>query len=79
MGGKRWILVILFFLLFTGCSMTLGKDDSYCEEHGVDFSDSGVCDAPMSVYKARHQLRNIQKNCEPPVENRYENYDEEEI
>ena len=63
MDGKNIVVMILVSLVLSACSVTVGEESTYCEEHGVDYSDAGVCDGPMAVYKARHRLRKLKGNC----------------
>jgi len=47
-------------MLVSGCSkfFTIGKNKGYCEEHGCDYSDAGLCADPYDVYQKRNQLGN---------------------
>jgi hypothetical protein len=58
MIGKKMIFIGMFAsMLFTGCTMmTVGKEKTYCQEHGADYSDAGVCDDPWTIYQNRHAL-----------------------
>lgn len=55
-GRISVFLVVTFF--FSGCSglIGMGKDKTYCEEHGFDFSDAGLCGDPMEIYKHRKKI-----------------------
>lgn len=51
-------LTITFLVIFTqGCSsmFNLGEPQGYCEEHGCDFSDAGVCGDVFELYKTRYE------------------------
>ena len=52
------ILFVGIFLFTCGCSniMSMGKNQTYCEEHGFDYSDAGLCGDPMQIYKNRHKI-----------------------
>lgn len=56
---------MLLVLMLSGCSwLTVGKEMTYCAEHGADYSDAGVCDDPMTIYQNRHALSALnEKGC----------------
>ena len=47
-----------FFIILTGCSkvVSLGYEHPYCEEHGKNYQDAGVCGDPMLIYKYRYYI-----------------------
>lgn len=51
-------LMIAFFsiFIFSGCSFfNIGKEQGYCEEHGCDYSDAGVCGDVYKTYESRYK------------------------
>ena len=45
-----FILTILSLAFFTGC-FSVGANTTYCQEHGCDFHDAGVCGNSYDIYK----------------------------
>lgn len=43
----RVILISIFAFFLGGCSV--GYDKTYCEEHGKDYSDAGVCSGMLKI------------------------------
>ena len=60
MSQRHWLLIITVFSIFlAGCSakdFSLGYEKSYCEEHGCDYTDAGICGDPMEIYKYRKDI-----------------------
>lgn len=56
MDGKKIILGMVCSFMLNGCLLTVGYDQTYCEENGADYSDAGVCGDPMEIYENRHAL-----------------------
>lgn len=59
--GKRKIVFIfwgLLIFLMSGCSrmIAVGEVETYCQEHGADYSDDGVCLTPIEVFKNKHEI-----------------------
>jgi len=59
--GKRMKVFVLgsaILLLMNGCSkiISVGETKTYCQEHGADFSDDGVCLTPLEVFKNRYEI-----------------------
>lgn len=51
--------ILIAILLMNGCSgrfFRVGYEKGYCEEHGYDYSDAGVCGDPMTIYKYRKYI-----------------------
>lgn len=47
-------------IFFTGCvesMFSLGANKSYCEEHGCDYSDAGVCKDPYFVLLNKQNVK----------------------
>ncbi len=66
---KAFILVILP-LIFTGCIgkiINIGEEKGYCEEHGCDYSDAGVCGDAYLLFKNKKRVASVAYqniNCE---------------
>ena len=58
MSGKKILFgIVASAFLFSGCSMmVVGHEKRYCDEHGADYSDAGVCDDVWTIYQNRHAL-----------------------
>ena len=60
MSTKTIFRLALLGVLLTlgGCAkhMGVGYNETYCEEHGCDYSDAGVCGDPMKIYKYRKYI-----------------------
>ena len=41
--------------------ISLGYEHSYCDEHGFDYTDAGVCGNPMDIYQNRKKYKNFYK------------------
>ncbi|MGE4456733.1 MAG: hypothetical protein AB7E13_07340 [Arcobacteraceae bacterium] len=53
---KQIVFLGSILVLFTGCSiLNLGEPQGYCDEHGCDFSDAGVCGDVFETYKTRYK------------------------
>lgn len=53
------ILLLLGIILLSGCSskdMAIGYNKTYCEEHGCDYSDAGICGDPYLIYKYKNEI-----------------------
>ncbi len=48
-------MLLALGLTFNGCVLNLGESQGYCEEHGCDYSDAGVCGDAFEIYKTRHK------------------------
>ena len=57
---KFKLIMIIFSVSFllSGCSkmVSLGYEHPYCEEHGKNYQDAGICGDPMLIYKYRHYI-----------------------
>jgi hypothetical protein len=58
MIGKIILITVVSIFSLSSCSSMLGMghEKTYCEEHGHDYSDAGVCGDPMQIYKNRKKL-----------------------
>ena len=45
-----FILALTTLLFFSGC-FSIGANETYCQEHGCDFHDAGVCGNSYDIYK----------------------------
>jgi hypothetical protein len=36
--------------------VSLGYEHTYCEEHGCNYQDAGICGDPMLIYKYRNYV-----------------------
>ncbi len=54
----KLIMIISSIIMFTGCSkmVSLGYEHPYCEEHGKNYQDAGICGDPMLIYKYRNYI-----------------------
>jgi len=57
----KFILIMTGFsiaLLLSGCArmVSLGYEHPYCEEHGKNYQDAGICGDPMLIYKYRYYI-----------------------
>lgn len=52
------ILASVTVLLLNGCTkmIAIGEVETYCQEHGADYSDDGVCLTPIEVFKHKHEI-----------------------
>ena len=55
---KLIIMIFSSVFIFTGCTkmVSLGYEHPYCEEHGKNYQDAGVCGNPMLIYKYRYYI-----------------------
>lgn len=55
---RSLVLAIAVLLTMSGCTkyFTVGENRGYCEEHGCDYSDAGLCGDPYEIYRQRHAL-----------------------
>jgi hypothetical protein len=55
---KLTMIIFSSILFFTGCSkmVSIGYEQSYCEEYGKNYQDAGVCGDPMKIYKNRYYI-----------------------
>lgn len=69
---KKLLVLTLFIpLLFSGCIgklINIGAEKGYCEEHGCDYSDAGVCGDAYLLFKNKKKVastayQNIQCDC----------------
>jgi len=69
---KSLIFMGIFIpLLFTGCIgklINIGEEKGYCEEHGCDYSDAGVCGDAYELFKRKKKVsavayKNIECDC----------------
>jgi len=52
MKSGKYIAIALMAMLFSGCSyIGIGYSETYCQEHGKDYSDAGVCGNSYDIYK----------------------------
>lgn len=51
--------LILISSMFFGCStyFAIGADKGYCEEHGCDYSDAGLCLDPYELNKHKNKYK----------------------
>ncbi len=71
---RKIFIAIMFLspLLFSGCIgkiINIGEEKGYCEEHGCDYSDAGVCGNVYELYRKKNKVsavayRHIECNCE---------------
>lgn len=55
---KSSSIVILISMFINGCSLIgVGHNDTYCAEHGCDYSDAGVCGNSWDIYKHFKQTK----------------------
>jgi len=54
---KLLVLVVLI-LSISGCSkwFSIGTDLTYCEEHGCNYQDVGLCENPLEILKNKDDL-----------------------
>lgn len=45
-----FILAGVSLLFFSGC-FSVGANATYCQEHGCDFHDAGICGNSYDIYK----------------------------
>lgn len=68
MKNKMIIATLLTIpLLFSGCVSRLfsvGDEQTYCKEHGCDYTDVGVCAKPREVLENKHDLSEIKQRNE---------------
>ncbi len=43
-------LILILPLLFSGC-FNIGANMTYCQEHGCNYKDAGVCGNSFDIYK----------------------------
>ena len=57
------LILIVTILMMSGCSkwFSIGEELTYCEEHGCDYSDVGLCENPIDILKHKNEL-NILRN-----------------
>ena len=68
---KISLMLFLIPFLFTGCIgklINIGEEKGYCEEHGCDYSDAGVCGNVYELFKNKKKVagvayQNIQCDC----------------
>jgi len=56
------ILTILTTLVFDGCGarfFNIGHNKGYCEEHGCDYSDAGVCGNPYDILLNKEKAKKL--------------------
>jgi len=71
MDGKKIVFAVVCATLFSGCSATvIGAEQTYCAENGADYSDAGVCDDLITIYKNRHALAAL--NSKSKCSNKYD-------
>lgn len=64
------ILTLFVPLFFTGCIgklINIGAEKGYCEEHGCDYSDAGVCGDAYLLFKNKKKVASVAYqniNCE---------------
>ena len=56
---KTILLSIILSIILSGCGVaeyfTLGKNKSYCEEQGCDYTDAGVCENPFDILQNKEK------------------------
>ena len=61
----KGVLMAIVMASFGGCSaISIGENETYCEEHGCDYSDAGFCGSPIKIYKHRHELGRYVADCD---------------
>ena len=55
-------MIVLISSIFSGCFFNLGESQGYCEEHGCNYADAGVCGDTFEIYKRRYD--NLDKSYE---------------
>lgn len=59
---KTTIYIFIISIMFNGCVadyFTLGKNKSYCEEHGCDYADAGVCEDPFEIIQNKKKYNKL--------------------
>lgn len=54
------VLSIMLAFSLQGClskAISLGENKTYCEEHGCDYSDAGVCKDPFFVLNNKQGVK----------------------
>lgn len=68
---KAIVMGMMIPFLFTGCIgklVNIGEEQGYCEEHGCDYSDAGVCGDVYQLFKQKKKVaavayKNIECDC----------------
>lgn len=63
MVNKIFLTTLLFVgLALSGCTASfwsIGEEKGYCEEHGCNYSDAGVCGNAFELYKNKNKVRKL--------------------
>lgn len=60
----RGIFLLLITLMMSGCvsqAFSVGDEKSYCEEHGCDYRDVGLCANPLDILENKDNLDELKK------------------
>ena len=51
-------ILVVVLLMLSGCSkwFSIGKELTYCEEHGCNYADVGLCENPINILKHKNEL-----------------------
>ncbi len=63
----KLMLILSIALLFNGCVsrfFSVGEEQSYCNENGCNYKDSGVCASPLEVLENKNDLSELKKRNE---------------
>lgn len=55
---KKYILLLLIVINFSGCWFSLGNTTGMCEGEGCNYKEAGVCAGVVDIYKNRHNIEN---------------------
>lgn len=61
---KIMALAILVALSLNGCIsrfFSVGEENTYCDEHGCNYTDVGVCGSPFDILENKDDLSGLKK------------------
>lgn len=63
---KIVLLICAILFITSGCAraLSVGEPESYCAEHGCNYSDDGVCASPREILEHKDDLSEIKKRNE---------------
>lgn len=53
-----FLLVLISIIFFSGCAkvFSVGKEKTYCKEHGCSYVDVGICANPVDILQNKDNL-----------------------
>jgi len=54
-------ILSISIMLFSGCSrvFSVGKENTYCREHGCSYVDVGICANPVDILQNKDNLEDL--------------------